>query len=169
MIAPAPASRSRQGGCSLIGLSLALAAVSIGAAVTVPWMQQRHFRERATATQADLASFAAAFRAQANAHGEWPAGDGAAGTVPAGMSDALDSKHWQARTPLGGRYAWDTNSPQRGRRYRAAIVIVPDGDDRATTDARPLRELDRLIDDGNLASGNLFLGFQNQPVFALEP
>jgi type II secretory pathway pseudopilin PulG len=169
MIAHAPTTLSRQGGFSLTGLSLALAAVSIGAAVTIPRMQQRHFRERAASTQADLTSFAAAFRAQANAQGEWPAGDGAAGAVPAGMSDALEPKRWQTRTPLGGRYAWDTNSPQRGRRYRAAIVIVPVGDDRATTDARPLRELDRLIDDGNLASGNLVLGFQNQPVFVLEP
>ena len=51
---------------------------------------------------------------------------------------------------------------------RAAIVISSVTDAPVTDDVNQLSELDRLVDDGNLDTGNLRLGFRDLPVFVLE-
>lgn len=158
----------RCGGFSLVELAVAVAIVSILAAVAVPISTRLIFRARSTAVQNDLRVFAAAFQAYANEHGDWPAGDGTPAAFPPGMEGVLGQTGWQNRTPIGGRYAWDPGSTQQGGHYRAAIVIASVADDPVSDDIRQLEDLDRRMDDGDLDSGNLILGFQNQPVYVLE-
>jgi prepilin-type N-terminal cleavage/methylation domain-containing protein len=161
--------RRPDGGFSLVELAVVVAIISLLAAVAVPISTRLIFRARSTAVQNDLRVFAAAFQTYANEHGDWPAGDGTAGAFPPGMQDVLSRTGWQARTPIGGRYTWDPGSAQRGGHYRAAIVIASISDDPVSDDIRQLEDLDRRMDDGDLSKGNLVLGFQNQPVYVLEP
>ena len=55
-----------------------------------------------------------------------------------------------------------------GERYRAAIVISSAASNPVSSDLIQLTDLDRKIDDGNLDTGNLRLGFRNYPVYVLE-
>jgi hypothetical protein len=37
-----------------------------------------------------------------------------------------------------------------------------------SSDFNQLSDIDRKLDDGNLSTGNFFLGYRNYPVFVLE-
>jgi hypothetical protein len=84
------------------------------------------------------------------------------------MEGYLRATNWSRPTPIGGHYTWAPNSLHQGERYRAAIVISTVTGQPVTEDRHQLLDLDRKIDDGNLETGNLRLGFRNYPVFVLE-
>jgi hypothetical protein len=136
-------------------------------AIGVPMVQKSQRRTRAAATADQLRQFADALQAQAK-KGDWPPGARAGGEVPAGLDPAL-SKLWKRRTPVGGRYLWAPETLQRGRRYRAAIVLYPLANDPVSDDPRLLEEIDRRLDDGDLHGGNFQLGYRDQPFFVIEP
>ncbi len=123
---------------------------------------------RASVVMNDLRVYAGAFQAYAQEHGDWPPGGGAPGTFPAGMEGYLSQTNWSRLTPIGGYYQFATQSPQLGGRYAAVIVIATVGSDQVTSDSIQLSDIDRKLDDGNLNTGNFFLGYRNYPVFVLE-
>lgn len=155
-------------GFSLVELAVVVTIISILAALALPISQKLFFRTRSTAVQNDLRVFASAFQAYANEHGDWPAGDGTPAAYPPGMEGFLGPTAWKNRTAIGGHYAWDPDSTQLGGHYRAAIVIMSTSGEPVIDDIRQLQDLDDRIDDGNLATGNLILGYQNMPVYVLE-
>ena len=57
---------------------------------------------------------------------------------------------------------------QQGNRYAAVIIIASSPNNPVTSDANQLTDIDTKLDDGNLTSGNFFLGYRNYPVFVLE-
>lgn len=116
----------------------------------------------------DLRVYAGAFQSYAQEHGDWPPGGGAPGTFPLGMEGYLNQTNWSRVTPIGGYYQFATQSPQQGNRYAAVIIIASVGGNQVTSDFNQLSDIDRKFDDGNLNSGNLFLGFRNYPVYVLE-
>ncbi len=123
---------------------------------------------RSSVVMNDLRVYAGAFQAYAQEHGDWPPGGGAPGTFPAGMEGYLSQTNWSRLTPIGGYYQFATQSPQLGGRYAAVIVIATVGSDQVTSDSIQLSDIDRKLDDGNLNTGNFFLGYRNYPVFVLE-
>ncbi|HWA85247.1 MAG TPA: prepilin-type N-terminal cleavage/methylation domain-containing protein [Opitutus sp.] len=155
-------------GFSLVELAVVVAIISIFIAIALPIGQHLVRQARSAAVINDLRVFSAAFQAYANEHGDWPDGDGTPGAFPPGMETYLRQTNWQHPTPIGGSYAWDPNSTQGGGRYRAAIVISSIEGNPVSADAAQLLDLDRKLDDGNLATGNFVLGFQDEPVFVLE-
>jgi hypothetical protein len=116
----------------------------------------------------DLRVYSGAFQAYAQEHGDWPPGGGAPGVFPAGMEGYLSQTNWGRTTPIGGNYQFATQSPQGGGRYAAVIIIASSGTATVSSDAVQLTDIDKKLDDGNLATGNFFLGYRNYPVFVLE-
>ena len=160
--------RNLAAGFGLLELSLMIAGASLLLAVILPFVKQRVIEARASAVAHDLRAFAAAFQSNATQRGDWPPGDGTPGTIPDGMANSLRGTNWQQPTPIGGHYAWDPNGVHQGARHRAVIVIASTPDSPVSTDRTQLLELDRRLDDGNLAAGSLMLGYRNYPIFILE-
>lgn len=160
--------RARCGGFSLIELSVVVGIISIIAAIAVPLARRLIIQARSAAVENDLRVYSAAFQAYANEHGDWPPGDGTPGAFPPGMAGYLGETNWKNRTPIGGLYAWDPNSTQQGSRYRALIMIASVADNPVTSDRLQLQDLDRKFDDGELTTGNLVLGYRNEPAYILE-
>jgi prepilin-type N-terminal cleavage/methylation domain-containing protein len=168
---PAPRASGRRpanAAFSLLELSVVVTIISILVAIAVPTAKNLIFRSRSSAAQNDLRVFAAAFQAYAHEKGDWPEGDGTPGAIPPGMEAYLNSTAWRHPTPIGGNYTWDPNSTQQGARYRAVIGIYSTDKNPVTSDRNQLLDLDRAADDGNLAAGNLLLGYRNYPIFLLE-
>jgi type II secretory pathway pseudopilin PulG len=138
--------------------------------LAVPTYQRLQRKARAGAIVNDLRVFAAAFQAHAHEAGSWPA-DVAAGVVPPGMTaEELKSVDWVRPTPIGGKYNWEYDQLQGGGiRYRAAIAITGTADALLLIDADQFLEIDRVIDDGDLATGSFRLGFGDAPLFVIEP
>lgn len=142
--------------------------IGILAAAAVPALKKNAINARSSAVMNDLRVYSGAFQAYAQEHGDWPPGGGAPGTFPAGMEGYLSQTNWSRLTPIGGYYQFATQSPQLGGRYAAVIVIATVGSDQVTSDSIQLSDIDRKLDDGNLNTGNFFLGYRNYPVFVLE-
>ena len=56
-----------------------------------------------------------------------------------------------------------------GTRYRAAIAITATPAAPFGQDLDLLESVDRIIDDGNLATGNFRIGADDEPVFIVSP
>jgi type II secretory pathway pseudopilin PulG len=142
--------------------------IGILAAAAVPALKKNALNARSSAVMNDLRVYAGAFQAYAQEHGDWPPGGGAPGVFPAGMDGYLNQTNWSRTTPIGGNYQFATQSPQGGNRYTAVIIIASVANNPVSSDANQLNDIDGKLDDGNLATGNFFLGYRNYPVFVLE-
>lgn len=160
--------RPRCAGFSLVELAVVVAIISIIVAIALPVSRHLVRQARSAAVINDLRVFTSAFQTYANEHGDWPEGDGTPAAFPAGMEDQLRQTTWRERTPVGGNYAWDPSGTQQGSHYRAAIVIASTGGNPLIADQAQLLDIDRRLDDGNLATGNFFLGYGDDPVLVLE-
>ena len=143
--------------------------ISVVAALAVPIVKQASREARSTTVANDLRIFSAALQTYTQERGDWPAANGEPGVFPPGMEGYLRTTNWARRTPLGGFYTWSPNTLQQGQRYRAAIAIVSVGTDKISSDRAQFVDLDRKLDDGILDTGQLRLGFRNQPFYVLEP
>lgn len=138
--------------------------IGVMAAVGMPALRHAVFAARANAVVNDLRVFAGAFQTYAQQNGA----EAAVGVMPPVMVGSLGNTSWLRITPILGRYNWDYNQTHVGVRYRAAIGIRTKSPSRVTTDRNQLLAVDRRIDDGNLTTGNFFLGAGNEPVFIIE-
>jgi len=142
--------------------------IGILAAASVPALKKNTINARSAAVMNDLRVYSGAFQAYAQEHGDWPPGGSAPGVFPAGMDGYLSATNWSRRTPVGGNYQFATQSPQAGGRYAAVIIIASSTDNPVSSDFNQLSDIDKKLDDGNLNTGNFFLGYRNYPVFVLE-
>lgn len=169
---PQPPSTSihlrRTAGFSFLALSVVIALLGASLAVGLPYGRTALMGHRAKKVAADLRSFAALFQSYANDHGDWPAGEATPGQAPRGLESKLSSTAWGKTSPVGGQYTWDPSGLQQGSRIRAAIVIASVDGNPVTSDREQLLAVDRVIDDGDLATGNFLLGYRNYPMFVLE-
>jgi type II secretory pathway pseudopilin PulG len=149
-------------------MSVVVLIIGILAAASVPALKKNAQNARSSAVMNDLRVFSGAFQAYAQEHGDWPPGGGAPGVFPPGMDGYLGPTNWSRTTPIGGNYQFATQSPQGGGRYAAVIIISSTAGNPVSPDFNQLSDIDTKLDDGNLATGNFFLGFRNYPVFALE-
>ena len=142
--------------------------ISLLAAMGVPALRSVQRRTIATAIGNDLRAFAAAFDVYAHETGNWPA-EAAEGVFPIEMANRIKSTDWLRTTTLGGQYNWDNNQMHGGTRYRAAIAISSTASAPFNEDLDLLEAIDRVIDDGNLATGNFRIGADGEPVFIIAP
>jgi type II secretory pathway pseudopilin PulG len=152
----------------MFNVALAIFVVGILVAIAVPLVQKSKRKAVASEVVEDLREFAQTFQSYFRKHGTWPPAANAVGRLPPGMETALGPQ-WSRRTPIGGGYLWAPDSLQRGQRYRATIMLSAIPRDSVSNDRRMLEQIDRMLDDGNLLTGNFQLGYRDQPFFALEP
>jgi prepilin-type N-terminal cleavage/methylation domain-containing protein len=160
--------RRRPAGFTIIEVLMSLGILSITIAAVVPRLTSTKRQAIATAVVNDLRTFAAAFDTYAQEKGGYPA-ETAAGELPTEMKDRINNTAWLRQTPIGGQYNWDNNQLHTGTRYKAVIQI-------SETAAAPLPQdldlweaIDRVIDDGNLNTGNFRLGANDEPIFIISP
>ena len=141
--------------------------ISLLVAIAMPAAKRTGQAARASAVANDLRVFATAFSTYAQQNGGYPP-ESAVAVMPPVMAGALGNSAWLRTTPIGGNYNWDNSRTHGNVTPRAAISINSNGTNLVTTDLNQLLAIDRRIDDGNLVTGNFFLGANNEPVYIIE-
>lgn len=154
----------RRGGFTLVEIMVTITIISILCAILVPTMMKIKRRSMATAIGNDLRVFAGAFEAYSHEAGRWPA-EVDAGVFPPEMASRINDGTWMRRTPIGGQYNWDADQMHQGSRYKAVIAISSTSAAPLTQDADLWEAIDRVIDDGNLTTGNFRIGTDDEPIF----
>lgn len=142
---PRVASRS---GATLVELAVCVLIIGL---ITIASLDFR--KQVSRAKVASVASTARAINELAvliyNTTGSWPA-DCEEGVCPPEMSTHLQGSLFSNETPIGGQ--WDWNGPDSD--VPGGIGISVRFDAKKTIDQKLLADLDRLIDDNNLATGS---------------
>jgi type II secretory pathway pseudopilin PulG len=145
-------------GFALVHLMLVLVIILAAALLASTLLGRARQHARLERCGAELQAFAAAFEQFHAENGHWPA-------TGAGVK-GLANTAWPGPTPLGGHYGW---IPPPGPERAGAVTVTAFVPDLALEFSRAdLLELDRHIDDGNLATGRLRSGFNGWPVYLVE-
>lgn len=134
----------RNAGFTLVEMMIVVAIIALLAAIAVPSFLRARQRSQNTKFINSLRVATDAITLYAVENGRYPA-DVNRGVVPPGMATYLDqSFDWTAPTPIGGRWDWDFDRPGA----KAAVAVV-----QSTASLAQLREIDKMYDDGDLATG----------------
>jgi len=137
------ASARVRAGFTLTELMIVVAIVGLLAAIAIPSFARARERALNVRFAADLQVTKSAFTEYSLDHGKYPP-DTTPGMVPQGMADYLRRVEWTKLNTLGGQWDWDNS--QFG--YKAGVSVY-----RPTASSGQLLQLDKTIDDGNLATG----------------
>ncbi len=160
--------RSRRA-VSLVELMVVVTIISMLLTVFGPSYVKIQRKSRAAAMVNDFRVFSAVYLAHAHQVGSWPA-ETPAGVVPTEItSTELKRDDWTRTTAIGGKFDWEFDQVHAGAHRRAAIAISDTVGAPLLVDPEMYEEMDRMLDDGNLATGNFVLGFGGSPVLILEP
>ena len=153
--------KSRQG-FTLVEIMIVVVIIGLLAAMAIPAFQRVRRRSQNSTVVNDFRVFAQAFEVYATQNGAWPANVGP-GVVPPGVGNAdFKVNVWQDPTPVGGQWNWDY-FPAQPYGFTAAISIS----NSTCTDAQ-LQEIDAMIDDGDLTTGNFQKVSPNRVSYILE-
>ncbi len=140
--------------------------IGLLAAASLPAYRLITLRSRAASVVNDLRTFSTVFITYSLQNGRYP-DDGDPQVVPPQVAGQLPGNFSQ-RTPIGGVYKWNFDIPADGVPAKAAIIIQAATGNALLDDLDQLETVDKQIDDGNLATGNLQLGSTNSLVFIIE-
>ena len=118
--------------------------IGLLAAMAIPAFQRVQRRSQNSRFVSDLRIFTQAFETYSLENGSWPPNVGP-GLVPAGLSGALQVSVWTKTTVVGGNWNYDRNI------NGIAVAVSVSG---GTIDQARMREIDALIDDGDLNTGH---------------
>ena len=140
-----PSRSLEQAGFTLSEILIVVAIIGMLVLLALPNFLQA--RKTATHNQfiAELRVAYDAFAMYSIEHGRYPP-DATQGVMPAGMDPYLKRMRWADKTPIGGQWDWDNVQLGSGSKAGVSVYMPP------VTDAE-MREIDALIDDGNLATG----------------
>ena len=144
-------------GFTLVEIMIAVTIIGITAMLVMPAALSAAHRARCARTGSDMRTFANAFVTYAADHGQYPPDSHL--TLPPGMDDYIDTGKWYAETALGGHWNWDSPSSYS---YAGVAIFVHD----CTDDE--LRVLDAMVDDGNLATGEIIKSSHGRPTYIIE-
>ncbi len=133
----------KKSGFTLVEIMVSAAIIGLLAALSVPTVLGSGNKARARRFARDIKTAGHAFVQYAMETGEYPA-DKTPGQMPDGMSEYLSGFPWNEDTVIGGQWDWDFL--QFGT-HAGVSVYQPDWDD------SQMAEIDSIIDDGNLSSG----------------
>jgi type II secretory pathway pseudopilin PulG len=151
---------------SLVELCVVVFIIGLLAALALPTMKGVALKARVAAVANDLRTFTTALQTYNLQNGKWPA-DTTPRTMPPVMVGALPSS-FTRKTPIGGYYDWDQNVSPNGFLTKSAITLITQGTDRVSSDTALLTAIDKLLDDGNLKTGNVRRGSTNALVYIIE-
>ena len=140
--------------------------IGLLAAASLPAYRLITLRSRAASVVNDLRTFSTVFITYSLQNGRYP-DDGDPQVVPPQVAGQLPGNFSQ-RTPIGGVYKWNFDVPADGVPAKAAIIIQAVTGNSLLDDLDQLETVDKQIDDGNLATGNMQLGSTNSLVFIIE-
>jgi len=123
---------------------IVVAIIGLLAAIAIPSFVRARETSLNTRFAADLNVATGAFIEYAQEKGNYPP-DVLPGIVPAGMDDFLLRMHWTESTSLGGEWDWDY------KQFGCTAGVSVHG---PTAGVAELKRLDKLIDDGDLSTGN---------------
>jgi prepilin-type N-terminal cleavage/methylation domain-containing protein len=152
---------------SLVEIMVVVAIISVLASLALPSAKRYQLNSRATVIASDLRTFAGAFEAYAQENGAFPPESGP-GEMPAGMTGRLGATEWGRVTPLGGQYNWENNQQHGGVRYRASICISESSSAPLEVNAEMLQAIDKIVDDGDLTTGNFRTGVNNDALYIIQ-
>lgn len=139
-----PPLRRPRTGFTLVEIMIVVVIIGLLAAMAIPALQRVQRRSQNSRFVSDLRVFTQAFETHALENGSWPPNVGP-GLVPAGLSGAIQVSVWTAPTVLKGSWNYDRNL--NGIPVAVSLSGSP------VTDAQ-MTEIDAMIDDGDLATGN---------------
>jgi type II secretory pathway pseudopilin PulG len=153
----------------MVELMVVLTIISMLVTVIAPSYNRIQRKARASALVNDFRVYSGVFLAHAHEVGSWPA-ETPAGVVPTEItSSEMRRENWTRVTAIGGKFDWEYNQVHNGVTIRAAIAIADTVGAPLLVDLEMFEEMDRMLDDGNLSTGNFVLGFGNSPLLILEP
>jgi len=158
---------ARTAAFTIMQVMVSMSVGSIVMSFAVPKVKQSERQSRATIIVADLRTFASAFEAYAQEQGGWPE-EAEAAVVPPEMVQRLGSTAWLRPTPIGGSYNWESAQTHGGVQYRAAISITETAESPLPINEQLLLDIDRLMDDGNLNTGQFRTGVNYDPLFIIQ-
>jgi type II secretory pathway pseudopilin PulG len=149
-----------------VEIMVVIVIIGLLAALAMPGYRMLTLRAKATAFQNDIRAITGVFQSYNLERGRWPA-EVSEGVVPPEVANGLPAG-FSRPTVIGGLYDWDQNVAPNGFNTRAAISIVSTGATAMTNDLELLERIDLVLDDGNLATGNVRLGSTNALVIIIE-
>ncbi len=132
---------------TLIEIMIVIVILGILAAIVVPGMLDVSGEVRETAFITSGRIFAAAAKRYQLDRGEFP--NAAAGVLPDGFGEYIQSMKWESGTPVGGQ--WQARAPVGG--VKAAIGVRYLGAD-PDNDPAAMQAIDAIVDDGDLTTGS---------------
>jgi prepilin-type N-terminal cleavage/methylation domain-containing protein len=130
-------------GFTLTELMIVVAVIGLLVAIGAPSFARARERSLNVRFIADLQVAKAAFTEYSVDKGKYPP-DTMPGVVPEGMADYLRRIAWTQPTAIGGQWDWDNS--QFG--FKAGVSVY-----HPTAGSGQMRQIDQMIDDGNLATG----------------
>jgi prepilin-type N-terminal cleavage/methylation domain-containing protein len=158
--------RRRSRAFTLVEIMIVVVIIGLLAAAALPAYRLITLRSRAASVVNDLRTFSTVFITYSLQNGRYP-DDGDPQVVPPQVTGQLPGNFIQ-RTPIGGVYKWNFDIPADGVPAKAAIIIQAVTGNALLDDLDQLETVDKQIDDGNLATGNMQLGSTNSLVFIIE-
>lgn len=132
----------------MIEILVVVVILGVLAAIVVPQFADAAGDSQQSVFAANLRQYADAAQLFMFDTGEFPE-DASSGALPSGFGNYVDAAKWSAGTPIGG--VWDTEADDLGG-VRSAVGVHFDGTG-ATRGDMFMREIDTMIDDGDLATG----------------
>ena len=167
---------------STVELMIVVAIIGTLSALAVPGFAKANMQSRISRMKNDLRILFDAFNLYAIEYGNYPGGGGAfyteANSAPQPLQDYLEDSRWDKKTPLGGHYFYWNRSVFDDTigttRYVPFLFVDNWNYNFFGWSSIPLvptswwLDLDRDIDDGNLATGRLQMHNTMQAIYTLD-
>jgi prepilin-type N-terminal cleavage/methylation domain-containing protein len=131
-------------GFTLVEIMIVVMIIGVLVAIALPAFSRARMNSQNVRFINDLRIATGAIESYVMEQGRYPA-DRNPGVIPVGLSAYLKNLHWEQTTPIGGQWDWDYNV--FGAKAGISVYFG-----NTAQDTR-MQDIDRRIDDGNLATG----------------